>query len=236
MKRVLIVRTGSPPAPLRARLGDFSDWFAELLAPSAIAEVADAESGLLPDAGRFSGILVTGSLKSVTRPEPWMDALGRWLVEAAERRPVLGVCFGHQLLGRALGGRVERHAAGPEAGTVEVELTEAGARDPLFAGLPRRLAVQECHEDHVPEAPPGAVLLARNGHAPVQAFAHGARLRSLQFHPEFSVARIRAIVESDREWLDRRRAGLSSEILAGLHATPEAERIIANWVDAYLPA
>jgi len=232
MKRVLVVRAGSAPAPLRARMGDFSDWFASRLAPRAVAGLADAKSGELPDPQRFDGILVTGSLDSVTRPEPWMDVLGRWLLAAAARRPVLGVCFGHQLLGRALGGRVERHAGGPEAGTVEVELTAAGLADPLFAGLPRRLAVQECHEDHLPELPPGAVLLAHNRHAPVQAFAYGPRLRAVQFHPEFDAARARAILESDRAWLDRTRAGRTDETLAGLRETLDAERILDNWVEA----
>ena len=234
MKRVLIVRAGSAPEPVRARHGDFADWFAEGLSPRALAEVADGEAGALPDPGRFGGVVVTGSLKSVTRPEPWMDALGAWLLAAARRRPVLGVCFGHQLLARALGGRVERHAAGPEAGTAEVELTGEGRRDPLFAGLPARLPVQVGHEDHVPELPPGAVLLARNAHGPVQAFAAGPNLRAVQVHPEFTASRCRAFAEAEREWLERARPGLAGEVLAGIRETPEASRLLANWVEGYV--
>ena len=164
-----------------------------------------------------------------------MEALGAWLVDAARDRPVLGVCFGHQLLGRALGGGVERHAAGPEAGTVEIELTEAGSRDPLFAGLPARLAVQECHEDHVQAPPPGAVVLARSDHTPLQAFAHGPRIRAVQFHPEFNEARLRALLESDRGWLDRVRPGLAASTLGALREAPLGARVLANWLEAYVP-
>jgi GMP synthase (glutamine-hydrolysing) len=234
MKRVLVVRTGSAPPDVSASLGDFTAWFEALLVPRAAAAVVDAERGPLPDPAPYGGILVTGSLSSVTRPEPWMDTLGAWLLRAAERRPVLGVCFGHQLLGRALGGAVERHPRGPEVGTVEVELTDAGRCDPLLAGLPARLAVQEAHEDHVSHAPPGAVVLARTAHTPVQAFAHGPRLRAVQFHPEFDAVRNRAFTEAEREALERAHPGLADAALASIRETPDAPRVVANWLDAFV--
>jgi GMP synthase (glutamine-hydrolysing) len=232
MKQVLIVRAGRAPAAVRERLGDFGDWFAEGLGPRA--HVALADPGALPDPAGWDGILVTGSLDSVTARAPWMEALGSWLLGAARRRPVLGVCFGHQLLGSALGGRVERHAAGPEAGTVEIELTAAGRRDPLFAGLPERLPVQECHEDHVSAPPPGAVALAASAHTPLQSFAHGPLLRAVQFHPEFNTARLRALLESDPAWLDRIRPGLTASTLNSLREAPLAARVLANWLEAYV--
>jgi GMP synthase (glutamine-hydrolysing) len=231
MKRILIVRTGSAPLSVRQQHGDMSDWFASSLSPQAESLVVDAEPGGLPDAGGFDGVLVTGSLKSVTQPEPWMESLGAWLLKTARSRPVLGVCFGHQLLARALGGRVERHPSGPEVGTTEVELTEAGQRDPLFAGLPARFAAQESHEDHVPELPPGSVLLARSAHAPVQAFAHGPRIRAVQFHPEFDALRNRAMLGAFRSKLDGIRPGLTSAALATLRDTPQASRVLANWLE-----
>ena len=236
MKRVLIVRTGSAPAAVRARHGDFTDWFAELVGSRAVAAVSDAVEGELPGPVEYDGILVTGSLASVTRPEPWMDRLGLWLLRAAEERPVLGVCFGHQLLARALGGRVERHPDGPELGTAEVELTAEGRADPLLAGFPSPFAVQEAHEDHVPEPPPGAVVLARNQRAPVQAFAAGPRLRAVQFHPEFDAARNRAFAESERAALDRVRPGLAEAALSGIRPSPEGPRVVENWLRAFVQA
>jgi len=163
-----------------------------------------------------------------------MDELGGWLVRAANTRPVLGICFGHQLIARALGGIVERHVKGPEAGTVEVELTDAGQRDPLFAGLPVRFGVQQGHEDHVARLPPGAVLLARNDHTPVQAFAHGPMLRAIQFHPEFTAERSEAFVRVDRDWLDGFSPGLAEATLAGIRQTREASVIVANWASAFV--
>jgi GMP synthase (glutamine-hydrolysing) len=163
-----------------------------------------------------------------------MDALGAWLVDAARTTPVLGVCFGHQLLARALGGRVERHPGGPESGTTIIELTDAGRADPLFATLPSRVAVQQGHEDHVPDLPPGAVLLATNAHTPVQAFAHGSHIRAVQFHPEFTAERNRAFVEAEREALEAARPGLADAALASIKETPEASRLLANWVNAYV--
>jgi GMP synthase (glutamine-hydrolysing) len=227
-QRVLIIRTGSAPDSVRAVHGDFEAWFTALLAP-ARAALVDGVGGTLPDPASFHGILVTGSLSSVTARQPWMEALGRWLVHAAETTPVLGVCFGHQLLADALGGRVERHPAGPEAGTTEVVVTQEGREDPLFAGLPARLPVQQSHEDHVPAAPPGAVVLAANAHSPVQAFAHGPRIRAIQFHPEFDAARMRAFVEADRDWLERARPGAAGAALASVRESPDAARVLANW-------
>lgn len=226
-----MIRTGSAPDDVRARHGDFPSWFAERLAPAAVATADAVPAGTLPDPGTFEGVVVTGSLASVTAPEPWMDALGGWLLSAAARIPVLGVCFGHQLLAHALGGRVERNPRGPEAGTCEVTLTPAGRADPLFQRLPARLAVQQSHSDHVSALPPGAILLAGNGHAPVQAFAHGPRIRAVQFHPELDAARSRALCESERALLDAARPGLSAEALASIRETPEAARVLASWRD-----
>jgi GMP synthase (glutamine-hydrolysing) len=163
-----------------------------------------------------------------------MERLGRWLLAASHSVPVLGVCFGHQLLAHALGGAVERHPRGPEVGTVGVELTGAGRRDPLFAGLDSPLAVQASHEDHVAVAPPGAVILALNEHDPVQAFAHGPRLRGVQFHPEFDLERARALCEDERPALDALRPGFADAAIASLRATPGAERVLANWVRTYV--
>lgn len=235
MKRVLVVRTGRPHPPVAARLGGFAAWFARHLAPLVELEEADARAPL-PPPGRFDGLLLTGSLDSVTAWTPWMEATAHWALGAARTRPVLGVCFGHQLLGRALGARVERNPRGPEAGTRVVHLTEAGLADPLFAGLPRRLPVQEAHQDHLAGLPPGAVRLAWNDRTPVQAFAVGDAIRAVQFHPEFDAVRCRAILERERAALDLARPGGCGLALDTIRETPEAGRILRNWLRAWLGA
>lgn len=235
MHRVLVVRTGSPTPQALRRFGDFDEWFERLLAPEV--EVFDAARGeAFPPPYRFGGVVVTGSSASVAEPRPWMDRAGDWLLRVAHRTPVLGVCFGHQLLARALGGLVERNPRGPEVGTGEVELTPQGLRDPLFAGLGTPLLVQQHHQDHVPAAPPGAVVLARNAHSPVQAFAHGENIRAVQFHPEFDAHRAQALCEESRAALDVARPGLAEAALASIRETRGAERVLANWVRAFVGA
>ena len=233
-RRVLVVQAGSAPGAMRERFGDFPDWFARQLASRVELAVVRPYERALPPASGFHGVLVTGSLASVTDPAPWMDAAGAWLVDAARTRPVLGVCFGHQLLARALGGRVEPNPRGREAGTVEVELTRAGERDPLFAGLPRRLVVQQTHEDHVADLPPGSTLLAGNARTPVQAFAHGELLRCVQFHPELDAARSRFLAELRRA---RGEAVAWGDVdPASIRETPDCAAVLERWLEHFVGA
>lgn len=232
LPRVLVVVAGAPGPAVRARHGAFDRWFGELLAPAA--EVRFASPSELPAPDASDGVVVTGAYASVTERAPWMDALGEWLLDASRSAPVLGICFGHQLLAHALGGRVERNPRGPEAGTREVELTPAGRSDPLLAGLPPRLAVQELHEDHVAALPPGASLLASNAHAPVQAFAAGPRVRGVQFHPEFTPPRVRDICDEERAWLERAGPDAHRDAIASLRETPLAAALLPRWVEAFV--
>jgi GMP synthase (glutamine-hydrolysing) len=236
MRRVLIVQTGSTDPRVRARFGDYPEWFARVLEPAARCETVRPYEEKLPPAADFDGVLLTGSPRSVTEPEPWMDEAAAYALDAARSRPVLGVCFGHQLLARALGGRVEQNPRGREAGTTEVRLTEAGARDPLFEGVPGSFLVQQTHEDHVPELPPGAVLLAENAMAPVQAYAVGDALRCVQFHPEMDAERSLALAEVRRERLDRQAPGGSVAVFASIRVSPEGGRVLTNWLTRFVGA
>ncbi|BDG10877.1 type 1 glutamine amidotransferase [Anaeromyxobacter paludicola] len=234
MKRVVIAQTGSVGPDVSDLFGDFPDWFARLLRGRAEPLVARAP-GDLASLEPFDGVVVTGSFASVTAPEPWMDALSAELLRIARERPVLGVCFGHQLLARALGGRVERNPRGLEAGACEVALTPAGRDDPLFDGVPDRFLAHELHEDHVAELPPGAVRLAGNAMSPVQAFRAG-NLRAVQFHPEIDLARARFFATRDRQDHDRRVPGGSEAVRASLAETPAAVRCFHNWLARYVGA
>ena len=199
LPRILVIKTGTAEPEIRAKHGDYERWFMDHLEGGTDrCDVAEAWSGeTLPRPDRFGGLLITGSPASVRDEASWMDSLGRWALAAADAGvPVLGVCFGHQLLGEALGGRVEPNPAGHEVGTVEVELTEAGRADPLFAGLGPAIHVQATHGDALVSPPrgPGVVKLAGNANTPWQAFACGDAVRAVQFHPELPAQALRDLM------------------------------------------
>jgi GMP synthase (glutamine-hydrolysing) len=241
VKRLLVLKAGTTAPSVRITVGDYDRWFARALAPFDVRlEVVATSLGEPPPARArdFDAVLVTGSPQSVTEEAPWMRRTAGWLREAAEQRvPVLGVCFGHQLLGAAYGAVVRRSRAGREIGTVSCRLTAAGRADPLFEGVPVTFEVQATHEDVVEDAPPEVEILAANGAAANQAFRVGDHVRAVQFHPELDPASLRALVLARRPALEAEARARGEEpgervraLLAGLRATPAGPRVLANFL------
>ena len=131
----------------------------------------------------------------VTDREPWSEDTAAWLREAAAAGlPMFGVCYGHQLLAHALGGKVGYNPTGSELGTQTVELPPA-AGDQLLDGLPASFPAQMLHAQTVLQPPPGAAVLARSDQDPHQMFRVGPNVFSTQFHPEFGPDFVRAHLE-----------------------------------------
>ena len=233
---ILIIKAGTTVPSVRERHGDFEEWFMRDIGPSADQfVVVDVHAGERPGAAAdYAGVIVTGSSSSMTAEESWYaDGLELLRRAVALDLPTLGVCFGHQMLAVALGGRVEKNPKGREIGTVQVELTDAGAADPLFAGLPRAVTVQATHQDAVTELPPGATLLAGNERCPVQAFAIGQSVRAVQWHPEFSRPVIRGYIEARAQLLESE--GLDPEALwVRADDTDSGPHILGNFRRSFL--
>ena len=192
--RFLIVQTGTTLAHLRPRHGDFPDWFRRSLRlPRTAVDVVRVDAGeALPASGRHAGVIVTGSGAMVSERLRWSEDTAAWLrTVVAGGVPVLGVCYGHQLLAHALGGRVDYHPDGREVGTIDIERLPAAAGDALLGAAPARFVAHATHRQSVLELPPGAVALARSAHDPHHAVRYAPQAWGLQFHPEFSVAAIR---------------------------------------------
>jgi GMP synthase (glutamine-hydrolysing) len=215
LPRVLIVRTGSTASEVQRTHGDYDRWFRDALAEHDLAfDLCDATRAPIPDLTSHVGVIVTGSVKSVLRPEPWMDGLAAFLRGADLLGvPVLAVCLGCQALARACGGSVVKSPAGWEIGSVEVTPTWEARLDPLFEGLPSPLPVLATHEDRVESLPPGGVLLAGNDSAPIQAFRAGEGVWGVQFHPEATKGILRDLILLRRQVLedDARAQGLQAE-------------------------
>ncbi|KTG08114.1 glutamine amidotransferase [Haloprofundus marisrubri] len=186
-----------------------------------------ASDGELPDSYDYDGVVVTGSRASVYWDEAWIRPLVDYVAEADERGvPVLGVCYGHQVLAEALGGRVGG-MDDFEIGYNEVEHLD---NDPLFEGIDDQFTVFTTHGDAVLELPPGAELLAKNEFG-VHAFRKGDSY-GVQFHPEYDMETAREVSEGKRERLgDERVDGVLDGITAeNFDAACEAKRLFDNFV------
>lgn len=192
-KPLLILKVGDALPEAVARGGDFEHWIAQAFGPGPQPPlVVDARLGaLLPAYDTIAGVVVTGSAAMVTERETWSEALVPWLKAAVARAtPVLGICYGHQLLAHALGGEVGCHPGGMEIGTVQIRKSRIAAGDPLFDAVPDEFAAQVVHSQSVRRLPPGAVCLAANDYEHNHAFRYGDRAWGVQFHPEFDTEAI----------------------------------------------
>ncbi|TVT96725.1 hypothetical protein EJB05_58056, partial [Eragrostis curvula] len=160
--------------------------------------VVDGEFPAAEDLALYDGFVVTGSPYDAYGDEPWIRRLCR-LVQTlhAMRKRVLGVCFGHQLLCRALGGRVGKSTTGWDVGVRKVTLAPQEGFGFLLSNgglldqellLPRRSAsIIEVHQDEVWEIPPGARVLAYSEKTRVEAFTLGDHALGVQGHPEYTL-------------------------------------------------
>lgn len=236
-KPLLIVFTGTTVPLVKERHGDFDRHFRGAIGDAWKGDWATANSqdltGDLPKHGDFAGVIVTGSSSSVTdrTSEPWMPRLEGWLRDAVDAEvPLLGVCFGHQILASALGGEIRKNPRGRAIGTRRVRALED---DPLLEGVPREFEVNVSHRDHVAVPPANITKIVTADHDDIHAFAAGKYARAVQFHPEFSDEIVRGYIEQRMQIL--RDEGLDPEALhRAVVDVPHARRLLRNFVTNFV--
>ncbi|HET7089619.1 MAG TPA: type 1 glutamine amidotransferase [Anaerolineae bacterium] len=190
----------------------------------------DAGDGV-PDPSGYDLLLILGGEMNVYQEAkyPWLVEENRAIQKAlAENKPVLGACLGGQLLAKALGARVHLNAA-PEIGLTPIALTEAGKRDPLFAGLSNGLETVEWHCDTF-DIPAGAVALASSAGCANQAFRFGDRAYGFQFHPEITPAMLAEWIKVTPGDLVDGPAFLNEVEMKAEALRAQAERLIDNFL------
>lgn len=195
--------------------------------------VFDVNDGTLPPSlappeTPFDAAIITGSQASVYDNRPWIAPLKAHVRDGlAAGLPMLGVCWGHQLLAEVLGGRVEN--GDYELGYVSVEsaTSEPFAGDPLFEGIPSPFTVFATHADHVVEMPPGATVLACND-ASVQAFRKGPAV-GVQFHPEYDRDTAHTMIRAKKLPAARLDAARATCTDANVRAAQKPKRLFANF-------
>jgi GMP synthase-like glutamine amidotransferase len=222
-----LLRTGAPPGDLAARFGGYDDMFARLLGPGFAIRGYDVAAGELPARGdAHPGFLITGSAAGVYEPLAWIAPLLAFLREAKGKAKLVGICFGHQAMAEAFGGRVEKSARGWAVGLQDYELV--ARRGWMGAAPPARIAVPVSHRDRVTIAPPGARVLAHSAFSPFGMLAWDDDALSMQFHPEFEPGYAKALIEHRRERLPDPDAAIASLDRA------DDRGLVAGWIRTFL--
>jgi GMP synthase-like glutamine amidotransferase len=233
--RIAILETGAPPDALKERFGDYPQMMRRMLAPQAPEAsffTAPIFAGAPPPRpADFDGLLITGSPAGVYEGHPWIEPAKDLIrAAAASARPVVGICFGHQLMAEAFGGRVERSEKGWGVGVHDYAVH---ARPPFMADAPGRISCLVSHQDQVVAPPPGALTLAGSDFCAYGALAYreGPAV-SFQMHPEFEADFAAALLDARRGRIPEPTREAARASLA--RRTDRA--LIGRWIAAFFAA
>jgi GMP synthase (glutamine-hydrolysing) len=223
MRPLTILLTGNPIASAERERGGWGALIRETTGahwPGAWQELDCRTGAPFPDPAGVAAFVITGSSASVTERADWMLRTEAYLRKAVSGgTSVLGICFGHQLLSQALGGRVEKNPRGREIGTTEVQIV---APDPLLDDSERPFVANMTHVDSVIEPPDGAKLLASTRLDPHSALRFGERVWGVQFHPEIDGDVMRKYISERRELIDGEGLDATAILAAARDARPGA--------------
>jgi GMP synthase-like glutamine amidotransferase len=228
LTRIAILETGAPPAAVRSTHGDEPALFRALLGDGFECVTFDVQAGDLPDPDAFDGAIITGSSAGVYEPLPWIEPLLTWIRAARGRLKLVGICFGHQAMAQALGGRVEKSERGWGVGLHRYAVE---AREPWMTPPGAAVAIPVSHQDQVVEVPPGAHRILGSPFTPNAGLAWGTDAIGFQCHPEFTPAFAAALVEGRRGGAIG--AALADEAIASLRRPNDRETLSA-WIRTFL--
>jgi GMP synthase (glutamine-hydrolysing) len=229
LKQIALIKTGCTLEAIKPRHGDFENWFAAGMGLEGFLQIDVFRQQPLPEPESLAGAVITGSPAMVSAREEWSERTAAWLQGAVGAGlPVLGVCYGHQLLAHALGGRVGPNPAGRQIGTVMTQRIEFESKDPLIGHLPASFPAQTSHSEVVLEAPSGAIRLATSPRDDNFVLRYAEKVWGLQFHPEFSAAVVKDYIRYRAAAL--RDEGLDPEaLLAAVTQTQAAASVLKRF-------
>lgn len=227
MTRIAILETGAPPPGLAAVHGDYPSMFRDLLGDGYEFATFDVQAGEWPDPTAFDAAIITGSSAGVYETDPWIADLLDWIRGAKGRTKLIGVCFGHQAMAQALGGRVEKSERGWGVGLHRYEVVPT---EPWMSPVAAAVAIPASHQDQVVEKPEGARVLLRSDFTPFAGLAWGDDAISMQAHPEFTPAFATELTAGRHDRID---PALVARAVDSLKA-PDDRAMVAEWIKRFM--
>ncbi len=189
------------PDKVIKEFGSYGNMFVRLLSadnPDFRFRYYQADQGQLPaNIDECDAYIITGSRHNAYDTDPWIENLKTFVREIdTAKKKCLGVCFGHQLIAEALGGKVERSEKGWGIGVAEFNIREPL---PLMADIGNKFEILVSHQDQVTKLPRSALHLASSNFCPFGAYTVGNHLLSMQGHPEFTPDYLTRLITKRRE-------------------------------------
>lgn len=233
IKPILIVKLGRTLKSLQDSQGDFDDWIIARMAlpQDKFQNVHPFLSEHLPDPAEFSGIVLTGAHANVTENRDWSARTAEWIPQIVKARvPMLGICYGHQLIAHALGGKVDFNPNGAEFGSVKILCQPNYQNDVLFGHLPPQFDAFVTHSQSVVQLPHGARVLAKSIKEPVQAYFFPPLTWGVQFHPEFNQKITAAYIQATTQKLLAEGQD-PARLITGLQETPYSHTVLKRFAE-----
>lgn len=224
--KIGILETGEPPANLELRFGRYRDMFSRLLGGRHEMSNYNVVSGVFPSVPEEQdGYIVTGSPAGVYDPFHWIADLKNFLREAKGKTKLVGICFGHQVMAEAFGGRVEKSEKGWGAGLHRYDVRAAATwMDPVPS-----FAVPVSHQDQIVEQPPHSRILAASPFTSFGVLAYEDQPAiSFQCHPEFDPEFAAGLIEHRRARLPDPDYAIASLDQANDRA------LVGRWINRFL--
>lgn len=230
-KTILIFKLGSTFSELSIKIGDFEHWIQDSISYTNYPiTILDAKRfPPLPGPSSLAGIILTGSSAMVTDKEEWSKRLKPWLIHCAHKNtPILGICYGHQLLAETFGGKVGNRSSGAEIGTVTITKNKNSEKDKLFKNLPINFTAHTIHWQSISQLPSDAILLASSNLDMYHAYRIGNTVWGVQFHPEFSETAMSFLISEYQSELIKEGKDTQT-LLQSITPTKDAENILKNF-------
>ncbi|QKF66738.1 glutamine amidotransferase domain-containing protein [Arcobacter venerupis] len=228
MKKIYIIKAGTTFDNIVEKYGDFEHWILKYIDDFSTQIIDIQQNEQLPKFENCAGVIITGSHAMVTQELPWSLKIEAFIKELLKHKiPLLGICYGHQLIAKSLGAEVNYHPKGMELGTVNISLSQEAQNDEIFKHLPQTFDVHVVHSQSALTLPLNAIVLASNEFEKNHAFKIEPNIWAVQFHPEYDENIMKAYISE----VAKSKNINEDEILAKVKDTNYSNKIIKLFAD-----